>query len=88
MEDGKHERDVISKTFKDGMLEVGDGHAIYWHSHGNPAAPTVVIRVRLGGYLDRRIRLDRTATRHPGMDQRLARPAALSRIDIIEIATT
>jgi proline iminopeptidase len=43
MEDGKHEQDAISKTFKEGMLEVGDGHSIYWRSHGNPAAPTVVI---------------------------------------------
>jgi proline iminopeptidase len=43
MEDGQHDQGAISRTFRDGMLEVGDGHSIYWRCHGNPAGPTVVI---------------------------------------------
>lgn len=30
-------------SFDDGMLDVGDGHSIYWRSQGNPAAPAVVV---------------------------------------------
>lgn len=29
--------------FEDGVLPVGDGHAIYWRAHGNPSAPVVLI---------------------------------------------
>ncbi|RKP58718.1 prolyl aminopeptidase [Pararobbsia silviterrae] len=29
--------------FREGMLDVGDGHTIYWRSHGNPDGPAVVI---------------------------------------------
>lgn len=29
--------------FQDGMLDVGDGHAVYWRAHGNPDGPAVVI---------------------------------------------
>jgi proline iminopeptidase len=32
-----------SPLLQDGMLEVGNGHSIYWRSHGNPHAPAVVI---------------------------------------------
>jgi len=28
---------------QEGMLDVGNGHSIYWRSHGNPKAPAVVI---------------------------------------------
>ena len=43
MEDGKHDQGAAGSRFRDGMLEVGDGHSIYWRSHGNEAGPTVVI---------------------------------------------
>jgi proline iminopeptidase len=29
--------------FSDGMLDVGDGHAIYWRTQGNPDAPPIVV---------------------------------------------
>ncbi|SDV48438.1 alpha/beta fold hydrolase [Chitinasiproducens palmae] len=30
-------------AYSDGMLDVGDGHAIYWRAEGDPAAPAVLI---------------------------------------------
>lgn len=42
MEDLKKD-DAALPAFRDGMLEVGDGHSIYWRSHGNPDGPAVVI---------------------------------------------
>ena len=32
-----------SPLLQDGMLDVGNGHSIYWRSHGNRQAPAVVI---------------------------------------------
>jgi proline iminopeptidase len=29
--------------FRDGMLDVGAGHSIYWRSQGNPEAPAIVV---------------------------------------------
>ena len=43
MEDLKKDDGTARPDFRDGMLDVGDGHSIYWRSHGNPAGPAVVI---------------------------------------------
>ena len=43
MEDVKRTDETSVPAFRDGMLDVGDGHAIYWRSQGNPDGPVVVI---------------------------------------------
>ena len=43
MEDLKKDGDAAAPGFRDGMLDVGDGHSLYWRSHGNPNGPAVVI---------------------------------------------
>jgi proline iminopeptidase len=43
MEDVKRTDETSAPAFRDGMLDVGDGHAIYWRSQGNPDGPVVVI---------------------------------------------
>jgi proline iminopeptidase len=43
MEDAKNNGQTALPSFRDGMLDVGDGHSIYWRCHGNPDAPAVVI---------------------------------------------
>ncbi|HTJ92281.1 MAG TPA: alpha/beta fold hydrolase [Pararobbsia sp.] len=43
MEDAKKDGDAAVPRFRDGMLDVGDGHSIYWRSQGNPDGPAVVI---------------------------------------------
>ncbi|MGI4861126.1 MAG: alpha/beta fold hydrolase [Janthinobacterium lividum] len=35
--------DTLPPHFEDGLLDVGDGHTIYWRAHGNPAAPVVLV---------------------------------------------
>ncbi|MGI4981750.1 MAG: alpha/beta fold hydrolase [Janthinobacterium lividum] len=35
--------DTLPPHFEDGQLDVGDGHAIYWRAHGDPAAPVVLV---------------------------------------------
>lgn len=43
MEDLKKDDVTGRPDFRDGMLDVGDGHSMYWRSHGNPEGPAVVI---------------------------------------------
>jgi proline iminopeptidase len=33
----------LDTPYSDGMLDVGDGHAIYWRTQGNPDAPPIVV---------------------------------------------
>ncbi|HTJ94037.1 MAG TPA: alpha/beta fold hydrolase [Pararobbsia sp.] len=33
----------IPQATQEGMLDVGDGHSIYWRSHGNDNAPAIVV---------------------------------------------
>ncbi|MCY0389222.1 alpha/beta fold hydrolase [Robbsia sp. Bb-Pol-6] len=35
--------DTLPPHFEDGLLDVGDGHALYWRAHGDPAAPVMLV---------------------------------------------